>query len=418
MTRHRSCAQGRSRTPSRRGRSGPAAPDEPARRAAPSPTPRRDRRGDAPRSPTRSPAIAPGSPRGPRAPADLLSLGRRPHRAGLGPPAAALAGPRRDDDAAPRARRARRSPSCSPWCRAIPACSASALVGGAQRRLRPAGARRLPRPQPRPARPRRLLLFGLYLILFVTQGVALVALTLFGIADTALDLRRRRTARPPRPCQPDRRPINRATRTKTMEVILLERVAKLGQMGETVNVKPGYARNFLLPAARPCAPPRATRSTSRPSAPSSRPATSSASPRPRPSPRSSRARASCSSASRARPACSTARSPPATSPRSSPRTASRVGRDQFALNQPIKTLGLHIVPVRAAPRGRGHGHGQRRPLAPRRPSARRAARSTTEREAFNLDDLGLEVGAALAEAGDDATTAACNRVGLATPPRG
>lgn len=31
-----------------------------------------------------------------------------------------------------------------------------------------------------------------------------------------------------------------------MEVILLERVAKLGQMGEVVNVKPGYARNFLL----------------------------------------------------------------------------------------------------------------------------------------------------------------------------
>ncbi|MBO0237271.1 50S ribosomal protein L9, partial [Vibrio parahaemolyticus] len=29
-------------------------------------------------------------------------------------------------------------------------------------------------------------------------------------------------------------------------VILLERVAKLGQMGETVNVRPGYARNFLL----------------------------------------------------------------------------------------------------------------------------------------------------------------------------
>lgn len=32
-----------------------------------------------------------------------------------------------------------------------------------------------------------------------------------------------------------------------MEVILLERVDKLGQMGETVTVKPGYARNFLLP---------------------------------------------------------------------------------------------------------------------------------------------------------------------------
>jgi large subunit ribosomal protein L9 len=32
-----------------------------------------------------------------------------------------------------------------------------------------------------------------------------------------------------------------------MQVILLERVESLGQMGDVVNVKPGYARNFLLP---------------------------------------------------------------------------------------------------------------------------------------------------------------------------
>jgi len=32
-----------------------------------------------------------------------------------------------------------------------------------------------------------------------------------------------------------------------MELILLQRVEKLGQMGEVVRVKPGYARNFLLP---------------------------------------------------------------------------------------------------------------------------------------------------------------------------
>jgi len=32
-----------------------------------------------------------------------------------------------------------------------------------------------------------------------------------------------------------------------MQVILLERVAKLGQMGDVVSVKDGYARNFLLP---------------------------------------------------------------------------------------------------------------------------------------------------------------------------
>jgi large subunit ribosomal protein L9 len=35
-----------------------------------------------------------------------------------------------------------------------------------------------------------------------------------------------------------------------MEVILLERVGKLGQMGETVRVKYGFARNFLLPRGK------------------------------------------------------------------------------------------------------------------------------------------------------------------------
>jgi len=35
-----------------------------------------------------------------------------------------------------------------------------------------------------------------------------------------------------------------------MQVILLERVAKLGQMGDIVDVKPGYARNFLLPQGK------------------------------------------------------------------------------------------------------------------------------------------------------------------------
>ncbi len=35
-----------------------------------------------------------------------------------------------------------------------------------------------------------------------------------------------------------------------MQVVLLERVAKLGQMGEVVAVKDGYARNFLLPQGK------------------------------------------------------------------------------------------------------------------------------------------------------------------------
>lgn len=35
-----------------------------------------------------------------------------------------------------------------------------------------------------------------------------------------------------------------------MEIILLERIARLGQMGETVKVRDGYARNFLLPKGK------------------------------------------------------------------------------------------------------------------------------------------------------------------------
>lgn len=32
-----------------------------------------------------------------------------------------------------------------------------------------------------------------------------------------------------------------------MQVVLLEKIERLGKMGDVVNVKPGYARNFLLP---------------------------------------------------------------------------------------------------------------------------------------------------------------------------
>jgi large subunit ribosomal protein L9 len=35
-----------------------------------------------------------------------------------------------------------------------------------------------------------------------------------------------------------------------VQLVLLERVAKLGSMGDVVSVKPGYARNFLLPSKK------------------------------------------------------------------------------------------------------------------------------------------------------------------------
>ncbi len=35
-----------------------------------------------------------------------------------------------------------------------------------------------------------------------------------------------------------------------MELILLEKVQKLGDLGEKVNVKPGYGRNYLVPSGK------------------------------------------------------------------------------------------------------------------------------------------------------------------------
>jgi len=35
-----------------------------------------------------------------------------------------------------------------------------------------------------------------------------------------------------------------------MQIILLEKIAKLGGLGDQVNVKPGYARNFLIPQGK------------------------------------------------------------------------------------------------------------------------------------------------------------------------
>jgi large subunit ribosomal protein L9 len=36
----------------------------------------------------------------------------------------------------------------------------------------------------------------------------------------------------------------------TMQVILLERIQNLGELGDSVKVKPGYARNYLIPKGR------------------------------------------------------------------------------------------------------------------------------------------------------------------------
>src|SRR5690606_35578664 len=45
-------------------------------------------------------------------------------------------------------------------------------------------------------------------------------------------------------------PFTRQSRRKIMEVILLERIGRLGQIGDVVKVRDGYARNFLLPQGK------------------------------------------------------------------------------------------------------------------------------------------------------------------------
>ena len=59
-----------------------------------------------------------------------------------------------------------------------------------------------------------------------------------------------------------------------MQVILLQRVGRLGQMGDVVKVKDGFARNFLLPQGKALRATEANQAAIREaSASSSRPTT-------------------------------------------------------------------------------------------------------------------------------------------------
>jgi large subunit ribosomal protein L9 len=185
-----------------------------------------------------------------------------------------------------------------------------------------------------------------------------------------------------------------------MEVILLERVAKLGQMGETVKVRSGYARNFLLPRGKAL---RATEGN-------------------RKHFETQRAQLEAYNLERRKDAEAVGEKLNGQSfiiLRQSGETGVLYGsvstrdlaeimtqngftvdRNQIVLNQPIKTIGLHTVPVALHP----EVEVQVTINVARSPEeAERQARgeAVTTRDELDLDDLGLEVGAALAEAGGD-----------------
>jgi large subunit ribosomal protein L9 len=186
-----------------------------------------------------------------------------------------------------------------------------------------------------------------------------------------------------------------------MEVILLERVAKLGQMGETVKVRPGFARNFLLARGKAL---RATEANKKHF-------------------EAQRAQLEARNLDRKKDAEAVAEKLNGKSfvlIRQSGETGVLYGsvstrdlaevvtkdgfsveRGQFHLNQPIKTLGLFTVPVVLHPEVEAEITVN---VARSPEEAERQARGETviERDAFNLDDLGLEVGMALADAGEGA----------------
>ncbi|HEY8567302.1 MAG TPA: 50S ribosomal protein L9 [Beijerinckiaceae bacterium] len=188
-----------------------------------------------------------------------------------------------------------------------------------------------------------------------------------------------------------------------MEVILLERVAKLGQMGETVRVRDGFARNFLLARGKAL---RATEENKK------RFETQRAQLEARNLERRKEAEAvgeklGGKSFTVIRQSGETGVLYGSVSTRDLAEIVSKEGfsveRDQFVLHQPIKTLGLHPVAVSLHPEVEVKVTIN---IARSPEEAERQARGemVTAREELNLDDLGLEVGAALAEAGpsDDA----------------
>ncbi len=186
-----------------------------------------------------------------------------------------------------------------------------------------------------------------------------------------------------------------------MEVILLERVAKLGQMGEVVRVKDGFARNFLLPrgkALRATKDNRARFETQRAQLEA----------------RNLAAKGEAQGVGEKldgqsfviiRQAGEMGQLYGSVATRDIAEVIEAggftVSRQQIVLNTPIKTIGLHQVPVHLHPEVEATVTIN---VARSPEEAERQARgeSVLTREETNLDDLGLEVGAALAESEGEA----------------
>jgi len=183
-----------------------------------------------------------------------------------------------------------------------------------------------------------------------------------------------------------------------MDVILLERVAKLGHMGDIVRVKNGYARNFLLPGGKAL---RATEANKK-HFESQRTHLETRNQEMRDSAAAIGERLDGQSFIIIRQAGETGQLYGSVSPRDIAEVAIAAGfdihRNQIALTTPIKTIGLHEVEVHLHPEVAVKIFVN---IARSPAEAERQAKGEEINvvEETNLDELGLEIGAALADAG-------------------
>ena len=185
-----------------------------------------------------------------------------------------------------------------------------------------------------------------------------------------------------------------------MEVILLERVGKLGHMGDTVKVKDGYARNYLLPRGKAL---RATEANRKKFEDQRQETSKRATMAMKGDATTQSAKLDGRSYIIIRQAGETGQLYGSVSARDIAETISAaigfpVHRNHVALQQPIKTLGLHRTAVHLHPEIEATVtiNVARSPEQAERQSK---GEDLSVRETTSMDDLGLEVGAALAEAG-------------------
>lgn len=185
-----------------------------------------------------------------------------------------------------------------------------------------------------------------------------------------------------------------------MQVILLERIARLGQMGDTVRVKDGFARNYLLPQGKAL---RATKGN----------LARFEEQRAQLEARNLERRAEAEQVAETlngesfiliRQAGETGVLYGSVTARDIAEAVTAggfsVSRQQVALNAPLKNLGLQEVIIRLHPEVEITVTVN---VARSEEEAERQARGEEAivREETSLDDLGLEVGAALADADGD-----------------